>query len=99
LPHTLTNVTRLVAALILVAASATTVLAQGELATITGTIRDTQGGVMPGVTATAINLDTNVKTTVVSNEAGVYVLPSLVTDVIASPARSTGSRPWRASSS
>jgi hypothetical protein len=52
--------------------------AQGELGTITGTLRDVQGGVMPGVTATAVNLDTNVKTTAVSNEAGVYVLSSLV---------------------
>ena len=33
---------------------------------------------MPGVTATAVNLDTNVKTTAVTNEAGVYALTSLV---------------------
>jgi hypothetical protein len=52
--------------------------AQGELGTITGTLKDAQGGVMPGVTATAVNLDTNVKTTAITNEAGVYVLPSLV---------------------
>ena len=29
--------------------------AQGELGTITGTLKDAQGGVMPGVTATAVN--------------------------------------------
>ena len=52
--------------------------AQGELATITGTLTDAQGGVMPGVTATAVNQDTNVKTTAVTNQAGVYVLSSLV---------------------
>jgi len=52
--------------------------AQGELGTITGTLKDVQGGVMPGVTATAVNLATNVKTTAISNESGVYLLPSLV---------------------
>ena len=59
-------------------ASGTAAAAQGELGTITGTLKDAQGGVMPGVTATAVNLDTNVKTTAITNEAGVYVLPSLV---------------------
>ncbi len=52
--------------------------AQGELGTITGTLKDAQGGVMPGVTATAVNLETNVKTTATTNEAGVYLLSSLV---------------------
>ena len=76
--HTLTIVTRLAAVLALVAGSAAPALAQGELATITGTITDAQGGVMPGATATVVNIGTNVKTTAVSNDAGVYVLPSLV---------------------
>ncbi len=64
------------AALMLACASAAA--AQGELATITGTLTDAQGGVMPGVTATIVNLDTNVKTAAVTNQAGVYVLTSLV---------------------
>jgi hypothetical protein len=34
--------------------------------------------VIPGVTATAVNLATNVKTTAVTNQSGVYVLTSLV---------------------
>ena len=76
--HTFTVVTRTVVSLVLVLASASLAAAQGELGTITGTLTDAQGGVMPGVTATAVNLDTNVKTTAVSNEAGVYVLTSLV---------------------
>ncbi len=68
--------TIIAAALLLAAASAAS--AQGELGTITGTLTDAQGGVLPGVTATVINLDTNVKTAVVSNQSGVYVLSSLV---------------------
>ena len=52
--------------------------AQAELGSITGTVTDAQGGALPGVTASAINLDTNVTTTVVTNHAGVYFLPSLV---------------------
>ena len=63
---------------LLLAVATGTAAAQGELASITGTLTDAQGGVMPGVTATAVNLETNVKTTAVSNEAGVYVLSSLV---------------------
>ena len=68
--------TIIAAALLLAAASAAS--AQGELGTITGTLTDAQGGVLPGATATVINLDTNVKTAVVSNQSGVYVLSSLV---------------------
>jgi hypothetical protein len=65
-----------VAGLLLAASSSAS--AQGELGTITGTLTDAQGAVLPGVTATVVNLDTNVKTTVVSNASGVYVLTSLV---------------------
>lgn len=52
--------------------------AQLELGSITGTIKDSQGAVLPGVTASAINVDTNVPTTVVTNQEGIYFLPSLV---------------------
>ncbi len=64
--------------LLLLLGSAAAAVAQGELGTITGTLKDAQGGVMPGVTATAVNVETNVKTTAISNESGVYLLPSLV---------------------
>jgi hypothetical protein len=70
--------TRVILALALLVGVTATAAAQGELATITGTLTDAQGGVMPGVTATAVNLDTNVKTTAITNDAGVYVLTSLV---------------------
>jgi hypothetical protein len=63
---------------VLLLSFASAAAAQGELATITGTLTDAQGGVIPGVTATAVNLATNVTTTAVTNDAGVYVLTSLV---------------------
>jgi carboxypeptidase family protein len=52
--------------------------AQTELATITGTIKDAQGAVLPGVTATAVNAETNVTTTTVTNAEGIYLLTSLI---------------------
>jgi hypothetical protein len=53
--------------------------AQAELGTITGTIKDAQGAVLPGVTVTAVKADTNVTTTAVTNGEGVYLLSSLIT--------------------
>ena len=56
-----------------------TVWAQaGEQGSITGTITDAQGGALPGVTASAVNQQTNVTTTAVTNESGVYLLTALV---------------------
>jgi len=52
--------------------------AQTELGTITGTVKDAQGAILPGVTATALNTATNVTTTTVTNGEGVYVLSALV---------------------
>jgi hypothetical protein len=59
-------------------ALAATAWAQAELGSITGTVKDAQGGVLPGVTAAAVNVDTNVSTTAVTNEQGIYLLNSLV---------------------
>jgi hypothetical protein len=75
---TLAILARTLVGLALLVGPASNAAAQGELATITGTLTDAQGGVMPGVTATAVNLDTNVKTTAITNDAGVYVVSSLV---------------------
>ena len=54
--------------------AASAAFAQAELGTITGTIKDAQGAVLPGVTATAVNAETNVTTTAVTNDQGVYLL-------------------------
>ena len=50
----------------------------GEQGSLTGTVTDAQGGALPGVTAAAVNLQTNVTTTAVTNQSGVYLLTALV---------------------
>jgi len=51
---------------------------QSSNATISGTVGDATGALIPGVTITATNNATGVVTTVISNEAGAYTLPSLL---------------------
>src|SRR5947208_167721 len=51
--------------------------AQSTFATLTGTVTDPAGAVIPGVTVTATHTQTNSKTTAQSNEAGVYTLAQL----------------------
>ena len=50
----------------------------GEQGSLTGTVTDAQGGALPGVTAAAVNLQTNVTTTAVTNASGVYLLTPMV---------------------
>src|ERR1700730_10148723 len=47
-------------------------------ATVTGTVTDQQGAVLPGVTVTVLNLDTNVPAETVTNSQGLYVLQKLI---------------------
>jgi len=47
-------------------------------ATLTGTVSDATGAVLPGVTITATNTATGVVTTSLTNEAGAYTIPSLI---------------------
>ena len=47
-------------------------------ATVTGTVTDAQGGVVPGATVTALNTDTNVSTEVQSNVSGAYTVQQLI---------------------
>ena len=49
----------------------------GQQASIQGTVTDTSSASMPGVTVAAKNADTNVTSTAVTSEAGVYLLPAL----------------------
>ena len=46
-------------------------------ATISGTVRDQSGAVLPGVTVTVTQQETGLTRTTVSNETGSYVLPNL----------------------
>jgi hypothetical protein len=53
------------------------VLAQSERGTIRGTVTDSTGSVMPGVTVKAVNVDTGIETSTVTNDSGVYSVPQL----------------------
>ncbi len=50
---------------------------QGANGAIEGTVSDSSGGVLPGVTVTITNLDTGASRTVVTNEKGLYRAPLL----------------------
>src|SRR6266508_3094992 len=51
--------------------------AQSTFATVTGTVTDPAGAIIPGVTLTSTHVETNIKTTAQSNEAGVYTIAQL----------------------
>ncbi|HYT67667.1 MAG TPA: carboxypeptidase regulatory-like domain-containing protein [Vicinamibacterales bacterium] len=51
--------------------------AQQFKANLTGTVTDAQGAVVPGVTVTVTNTDTNVSTDAVTNDRGVYSVQQL----------------------
>ena len=51
--------------------------AQVTTGSIVGTVKDTSGAVLPGVNVTAINIDTNLSRSEVSNERGEYSLQFL----------------------
>lgn len=53
------------------------IFGQGERGTLTGTITDQAGASVPGAAVKATELSTNVETTAVSTEAGVYHMPYL----------------------
>jgi hypothetical protein len=56
----------------------TSLFSQSSNATVSGTVGDATGALIPGVTITATNNATGVVTSVISNEAGAYTLPSLL---------------------
>jgi hypothetical protein len=49
-------------------------LAQETRATVTGTVKDSQGAVVPGVTVTVLNTETNVSTEALANDAGIFTV-------------------------
>src|SRR2546425_13229104 len=51
--------------------------AQSFRGTILGTVRDTSGAAIPGVSITATNTGTNISRTAVSNESGDYVFSEM----------------------
>src|SRR5262245_58662972 len=57
----------------------TPTFAQTSNATVGGTVSDSTGALIPGVTITASNVATGIVTTVITNEAGAYQFASLQT--------------------
>src|SRR5215813_11351157 len=57
--------------------STDTAYSQTTFATITGTVQDATGAVVPKATVTATNTETNIKTSTTLNEAGNYTLAQL----------------------
>src|SRR5206468_103130 len=64
-------------ALAFVAAIAAPAHAQLDTGSIVGTVSDASGGVLPGVTVTATQVDTGVTTTAITTDKGQYVFPAL----------------------
>ncbi|PYR39426.1 MAG: TonB-dependent receptor, partial [Acidobacteria bacterium] len=58
--------------------AATSARAQFDRGTISGTIKDEQGGVMPGVSVTARNTQTDQAGTTVTDSTGFYIFPTLL---------------------
>lgn len=68
---------QLVWALALTLVAAVPAFAQFERSAISGTIKDAQGGVMPGVTVTATSQQTQQASTTTTDDSGFYTFPSL----------------------
>ncbi len=64
---------------VLVAAWVGPSFAQERMARVYGVIRDNTGGVIPGATVVLVQTQTGLKTELITNEAGVYNAPKLVT--------------------
>jgi hypothetical protein len=75
--HVRRSLQRLVACAVLLLAS-TPAFAQFERTAVAGTIRDQQGGVMPGVTVTATNQATGTADTAVTDASGFYSFSTLL---------------------
>ena len=54
-----------------------TAFGQGTGASLSGTVQDVSGGVLPNVSIVARNVDTGVENRTTSNDSGVYTFPSL----------------------
>src|SRR5207245_1471596 len=52
--------------------------AQEFRATLTGTVTDPSGAILPGVKVTATNIERNVTVSTISNEAGAFTFPPLI---------------------
>jgi hypothetical protein len=71
------NVKRLAAILVWIVCAACCLQAQSERGTITGTVRDTSGAVVPAVTVTITNAATGGVTSLTTNDQGEFTAPEL----------------------
>src|SRR5437870_13374525 len=76
--------------LVILAGAAGHAFGQSSNATVSGTLTDSTGAVLPGVSITATNNGTGVVTSVFSNEAGVYNFASLLPGVYTVKAELSG---------
>src|SRR5262245_30124668 len=70
-------VRRSLVAILFLGATASAASAQITAATISGTIKDATGGVLPGADIVARNVDTGISRATVSNTDGAFTLPGL----------------------
>ena len=63
---------------VLVALLAAPAIGYGQEATLTGTIADSTGGVLPGVTVTAVHEASGNRFVAVTDERGIYRIPARV---------------------
>ena len=68
----------IITALLVSVGFSTPAVAQSSNASLSGTVSDASRALIPGVSVTAVNNGTSVTTTAVTNESGVYSLPSLL---------------------
>ena len=71
------SIARFVTAIVFTTLLATPGMAQTVTGEIRGTVRDSSGGVLPGVTVTATNTQTGLTRTATTDSTGTYVVPSL----------------------
>lgn len=74
------------------------IFAQGERATISGTVTDPTQAVVPETAITVRNVNTNVVSRSVSNQAGIFVIPALPPGTYELTAEKQGFRPTRITS-
>ena len=86
---------RLLGVLALVLAVAATARAQTATGQITGTVKDTSGAVVPGVTVTVTSELTGSKRETTTGQTGNYVVPLLPVSVYSVTAEMQGFRPAR----
>jgi hypothetical protein len=75
--HQRQGVYRVILAVLLLVASASAAFAQFDRGTISGTIKDPQGGVVPGVTVTATATQTQQARSTVTDGSGFYTFANL----------------------